>query len=317
MVKPCAIFLSILFFATGFIFPQGENIYDESAFQRARELALSGKLEEAVTIFEDTLRPLNNKYWSLAIEMSCDSDKVLDSYRKAAAIDTVYILHRLYEGKSCYRIAAGIEKEKSVILKLKDALPQYFMEKGPFPVKIEIDKKKKGEGKSEQEEEKIENTPNTKEHTADESKALFQEGLAYQQSGKYDDALIAYKKSLARNPNQPSALNNIAAIFILQQHFTDAESAARQAVYIDPAYERAYINLAGALWGQGRVKEAITNCEKAISLNFDDPEAHYIMAGLKEAIHDFDNAKSEAKECLLLKPDHKEAKALLIRLEQK
>ena len=75
------------------------------------------------------------------------------------------------------------------------------------------------------------------------------------QANDPDRAIAAYKAALEVNPNDRTALNNLALMYRDQARWEDAEATARRATAVDRSWF-SYGHLAFALVAQGRYAEA-------------------------------------------------------------
>jgi tetratricopeptide (TPR) repeat protein len=118
-----------------------------------------------------------------------------------------------------------------------------------------------------------------------ESEQWFQTGLQLEESGApLQEALAAYEKSLALNPNAAGACINLGTLHYQLRNLTEAERRYRQALEIDPEYPLAHFNLANIYDEQGRLEEAQAHYQVALRLRPDYADAHYNLALLYEKI---------------------------------
>lgn len=75
---------------------------------------------------------------------------------------------------------------------------------------------------------------------------FFKLGFAYQERGLLEEAIVAYKKSIALDPNHKVAYNNIGVSFGGLGQWSEQIKACERALEIDPGYELARNNLAYA-----------------------------------------------------------------------
>jgi len=84
-----------------------------------------------------------------------------------------------------------------------------------------------------------------------------------------------------------------------------------QAIAQSPAYARAHLNLAGALWGLGRRDEALAEARRAVALDSTAVAAHLTLASFLLAMNMKAEAAEEARRVLLLEPGNAQAKVFL------
>ena len=80
-------------------------------------------------------------------------------------------------------------------------------------------------------------------------------GVACKMQGKLDDAAAAYEQAVDFYPLE--ALINLAAVYVDQGHFSQAEHCARQAVQLNPGSVVALFNLGTALGWQRKYDDAV------------------------------------------------------------
>ena len=125
----------------------------------------------------------------------------------------------------------------------------------------------------------------------------FAEAVQHHQSGRHEQARVAYQAILAVDSRKQAVLNNLSLLSPRDL----AEHYLRQALVIDPNYVDALVNLAGLLLEAKQSDEAKDLYRRALDLA---PEDLRVITGLRqvfEAMEDFESAIGllEAKmECL-------------------
>jgi len=107
-------------------------------------------------------------------------------------------------------------------------------------------------------------------------------GIVLQEQGKLEEAIEAYNKALAINPNYANAYNNMGAILQDQGKLEEAIEAYNKALAIKPDYAEAYNNMGNALKEQGKLEEAIEAYNRALSIK-PDYEAARVQKLLQQA----------------------------------
>jgi tetratricopeptide (TPR) repeat protein len=116
-----------------------------------------------------------------------------------------------------------------------------------------------------------------------ESEAWFQKGLDLEETGApIEQAIEAYRKVLALNPDAAGALVNLGTIFYRQHRFAEAEEYYKEAIEADPQYPLAQFNLGNLYDEQGRSPEAFQYYRHALELNPNYADAHFNLALLSE-----------------------------------
>jgi tetratricopeptide (TPR) repeat protein len=107
--------------------------------------------------------------------------------------------------------------------------------------------------------------------------ALFARGFAHQQAGRLDEAEADYRAVLERQPDNALALNAIGNVHFARRRFEEAVAAYLKATEVDPGFARARFNRGLALEELGRREEAFAVYESALIL---EPENTEILVRL-------------------------------------
>ncbi len=149
--------------------------------------------------------------------------------------------------------------------------------------------------------------------TATRSPASFAlEAASLFQSGKLEQAEVAYTQAIAADPQTAAHYVELARVQIFSGKFAEAETNARNALLIDPNDPRARALLAWALDKQGDYEAARTEVERALEL---DPNsamarayhAEILMDLYLQGLGDYRVAIDEARRALDLDPGLLEA----------
>jgi hypothetical protein len=104
--------------------------------------------------------------------------------------------------------------------------------------------------------------------------ALYQEGLTHQDEGRLAEAEAHYRRSLALDPGQPKAHNNLGAVLHMQGRLDEAMASYRRALELDPALPQASQNLAAISADPAMARRAIEGYLRHLRANPADAEAH-------------------------------------------
>ena len=104
-----------------------------------------------------------------------------------------------------------------------------------------------------------------------EAVRYFREGLEAQRSGKLDQALSAYMKSIHANPNYVQAYNNLGTAYAQKGDVSKAEELYNQAIAIDPYYPTALKNLALIYADRGDYEKFVDYWKRAAGLDINNP----------------------------------------------
>jgi tetratricopeptide (TPR) repeat protein len=112
-----------------------------------------------------------------------------------------------------------------------------------------------------------------------------------------DQAVKAYERVLALDPNHADAHVNLGRLLHEQKAPAAAEKHYRAALVADPDHETAAFNLGVALEDLGRYTDAIHAYHRAIELDPGNADAHYNIAGIYERRGDKAAALRHLKAC--------------------
>ena len=99
------------------------------------------------------------------------------------------------------------------------------------------------------------------------AEAWSDKGSAFQDLGKYDEALKAYDKAIEIDPHYAEAWNNKGTALCSQGKHDEAIQAFDKAIELNPQFAASWSNKSAALYGQGKYGEALKACDKAIEIN--------------------------------------------------
>lgn len=104
--------------------------------------------------------------------------------------------------------------------------------------------------------------------------AFYQLGRYYQGQKRYDQAILAYRKSLAADEGYTEAHNGLGVVYALQGNNTEALEELRIAIRQSPAAAHIYNNLGYACYLQGLYVEAVAALEKSAELKPGNPNTY-------------------------------------------
>lgn len=105
--------------------------------------------------------------------------------------------------------------------------------------------------------------------------------VAWFQTGRRDEAIADLRRIVAEHPRHADAYNNLAAIAIFLRDWPDVEKQSRAALKVDPRLTQAWNNLGVGLEEQGQLKEAEEAYEQALELADDYWQARFNLAVLQ------------------------------------
>jgi tetratricopeptide (TPR) repeat protein len=95
------------------------------------------------------------------------------------------------------------------------------------------------------------------------------------QEGKADEAMVHLQKAMEVQPDYPETYYNLGDALVQKGRVDEAITQYQKAVAIQPNYTEAHINLGVALFKKGRVDEAVACFQKALEINPGNPSASY------------------------------------------
>lgn len=135
-------------------------------------------------------------------------------------------------------------------------------------------------------------------------------GQVYLAQGKTSDAVIAFEKSLALDPDLPEAHNNLGAIFAGSGDAAGAERQFREAMRIQPDLGQARRNVANILALNHDLQQAAYYFESAIRLKPDYATARYDYARILSEVGKTSEAEKQVQAALQTNPNLAEAHEL-------
>jgi tetratricopeptide (TPR) repeat protein len=129
-------------------------------------------------------------------------------------------------------------------------------------------------------------------------------GLAQNRLGDAAAAEASLRKSIELSAeNYSQAMIDLASMYNGQKRFADAEPLSRKVIALDASSWRGQYELAVALSGQQRFKEAVTSATAARDLKPENPPVYLLLYNLHIHIEDYPAALRDADAYLKLTPD--------------
>ena len=125
------------------------------------------------------------------------------------------------------------------------------------------------------------------------------------------------QEKVRQNPNNAITYVNLGFAYNNLGRFQEAITSFKKAIRLDPNNAFAHTNLGFSYKNLGRYQEAVTPLKEAIRLDPDDAYAHYNLGVVYESIGRNDAAIAEYKEALKINPNDASARTNLIALRQK
>jgi Tfp pilus assembly protein PilF len=136
--------------------------------------------------------------------------------------------------------------------------------------------------------------------------------VLFDREGKPERALTEFRRALREGPRDAGLFNDLGYCYYRQGEYREAESWLRQAVAINPSYDRAWVNLGLALGKQQRYGESCSAFAHAVH----PARARANVAVVLAEEGRLEEAKASLRHALAREPDLQLAKVVLAVLEQ-
>src|SRR5271156_6452584 len=141
--------------------------------------------------------------------------------------------------------------------------------------------------------------------------AWFDLGFTYNRLGRADEAIAAYRKSVAAKPDVFESNLNLGLMLVRAnnpeaEQFLRAATTLKPTAHVEEGQARAWIALAHLLENK-KPEEALQAYRKASELTPKDPEPHLSAGLLHERQKEFSDAEAEYKQVLALDAHSTEA----------
>ena len=140
-----------------------------------------------------------------------------------------------------------------------------------------------------------------------DAEAHYREGLRHQDDGRHAEAEASYRRSLALDPRQPKAHNNLGCVLQMQGRLDDAVSSFRAALALDPQLAQANQNLAAITREAGAAHGALASYRRHLEANPGDAEAHNNLGNVYRELGMHREAIDSFAQAIQLAPDYAEA----------
>ncbi|MBE0418008.1 MAG: tetratricopeptide repeat protein [Coriobacteriia bacterium] len=144
--------------------------------------------------------------------------------------------------------------------------------------------------------------------------ALLALAYAYQQAGRYDDALFTYEAVLEVLPIETAALYNKGVILLELGDSAAAEEALRSALEVNPGHALSAAALAGHFASQREYESVLEVVLPALEASPSAADLHYLAGAALENLGNPDQAEEHYRLALAYYPDLREAREALERL---
>jgi len=335
----------------------GEGLYSKEVYASAREKLARGDVKGATAEFCRMLNPrVDGDLWTLSVILLCHPENLPGQVAAVGSVQPVFVQEVDYKGLPCYRICAGLARDRSSLNRLARSIRIVEGGSRPFPVRVLHPCGSAGKGtnpppgRTEGEEhhprylgppvrEPPRNDdghgsegagrdgnrqgpggqvpPKTSREAGNEGELLFRQGLEAYNAGRLKDAEVLYLRSLKADPGRAEVLNNLGVLYLKEGDYRRARPLFEQALKQSPAYAAAHLNLAGALWGLGEKDEAVLQAREAVELDQHDVNGYLTLASFYLSLGNKPAARDAANRVLLLDPGNEQARVFLSASEKK
>jgi tetratricopeptide (TPR) repeat protein len=131
--------------------------------------------------------------------------------------------------------------------------------------------------------------------------------LTRAQSGIYRDNETCFRAILSKNPNSPTAHNNLGIIDVEKGLEDEAIAHFERAFELQPNYPLAHYNLANALLQKRQLEQAIPHLQIVLNANPNHSKAYYVLGNALFGTGKTDRAILAYERALKLDPDFPDA----------
>jgi tetratricopeptide (TPR) repeat protein len=140
---------------------------------------------------------------------------------------------------------------------------------------------------------------------------LSELGYAYQQTGRYAEAITALKEAISQSPNDTGANVTLGASYRLQwiaqqspagQTLEPAVAAGQRSLALYDSWHRSHINLGWVYLYQQQYDQALAEMERAVALDSNEAMSYAALAEVLSYMGRTEAALGAAAQALRLKP---------------
>ena len=129
-------------------------------------------------------------------------------------------------------------------------------------------------------------------------------GVICKDSGRSDETLCLYKKSIEKNPKNPNAHLNLGNFYIELRSFDLALASTLKSIELKPDNPKALTNLGSIYKEIGNLDQALASTLHSIALKPDNPTAHMNLGSIYKELGNLDLALASTLKSIELKPDN-------------
>jgi len=137
--------------------------------------------------------------------------------------------------------------------------------------------------------------------------ALNNLGFGLQSLGRFEDALREHEAAIRINPKFADGHNSLGVDLHMLGRLEEAERELGEAIRLNPRSANAHHNLGMVLLSRGRPDEAMASAQRSLALNPGYADARLNLGNVFLRLNRFDEALGQYQEAARLKPDFAEA----------
>jgi tetratricopeptide (TPR) repeat protein len=137
----------------------------------------------------------------------------------------------------------------------------------------------------------------------DDAEAHYHSANALQRLGNLAEAVAAYRRALALNPNLVEAHINMGNALRGLGALAEAAASYRRALALKPDHALVHSNLGALLRGLGQFDDAVASFRRALEIKPDFVEAHNNLGNALKDLGRLDEAVASYRQALVLRPD--------------
>jgi len=153
----------------------------------------------------------------------------------------------------------------------------------------------------------IDPRPSDSEQRGEVAEAYYREGLQHQDEGRHAEAEASYRRSLALDPRQPKAHNNLGCVLQMQGRLDEAVTSFRAALALAPELAQANQNLAAITRDPAAADKAIAGYRRLLEADPLDAGLHNNLGNVYRELGRHREAAASFAEAVRLAPDFAEA----------
>jgi tetratricopeptide (TPR) repeat protein len=113
-----------------------------------------------------------------------------------------------------------------------------------------------------------------------EAATEFQRAIKLSRAGKHEKAAAELEAAVRRDPELSSAEDRLGVEYVYLGRWEEAEMAFRRTVDLEPAWWMGYYNLALILYRRGDLSDAEKSLRRALALPSENPQIHLALGAM-------------------------------------